>query len=155
MEFFLNQNRQFYLEHLSQKLAEIYEVDADDAKMITEPHLIQERSSRDKVENRNTGTSSLANSDMFKKSVGPKVDCRCKARTWNKGYGARCSKKAKNGSDFCLCHGMIRHLKLCSRCTKKKSRGQEECVHVYHKYAWECMGRYDDPIPTHLFTKLK
>ena len=92
---------------------------------------------------------------MFKKTQEPKVECQCIARTWNKGYGARCSKKAKKGSEFCLVHGMIRHLKLCKKCTRTKSKGQKECFHVYHKYAWECLGRYDEPLPLNKFTKIK
>ena len=138
MEFFLNHNRQVYLRHLSEKLAKLYEVSEDAACEIVCMEKIHKRVPDDE--------------EHEEKEKKP---CQCQARTWNKGYGARCSKNAKAGSDFCLVHGMIRHLKLCKSCTRDKSKGQKECINVYHKYAWECLGRYDGPIPTHKFVKFK
>lgn len=134
MEFFLNQHRQLYLGHLSGKLAKLYEVDENEARKLVSTEKIHKRVPDDEDGNKK---------------------CQCQARTWNKGYGARCSKNAKAGSDFCLVHGMIRHLKLCKSCTKDMSKGKKECINVYHKYAWECLGRHDGPIPTHKFVKYK
>ena len=132
MEFFLQNNRDFYVKHLAEKLSTIYEVDSDQAKLL------------------------LTNSDKKMddhETIQERKPPECIARTWNKGYGAKCCKPAKDGSEFCSVHGMMKHLKLCKTCSRIKSKGQKECVNVYHKYVWECLGRYDEPKPKHLFIK--
>jgi len=39
-------------------------------------------------------------------SYNPK---KCMARTWGKGWGAQCSKSAKDGSPFCVTHAKEAH----------------------------------------------
>lgn len=134
MEFFLQENRNIFKQVLAEKLSNIYEVDATTATKLLESDI-----------------------DITKKRTEVEYQERkpneCMARTWNKGYGAKCCKPAKDGSDFCSVHGMMKHLKLCKTCSRIKSKGKKEYVNVYHKYVWECLGRCDEPIPKHLFVK--
>ena len=66
---------------------------------------------------------------------------QCTARVWNHGYGARCSARSTQGSEFCLKHCQLKFPTLCQGCVNyfKENR--------YHDYVWQHLGRYNEPLP--------
>lgn len=66
---------------------------------------------------------------------------QCMARTWNKGFGARCKYKIKTGGDFCNLHA--KRAKDIGVCKEPRCK----CFNKKHIYTWEHHGRWDDIPP--------
>jgi hypothetical protein len=66
----------------------------------------------------------------------------CIGRIWNKGQGARCSRKCKKPfGEFCGVHGKL--VKNTKPCPDKNCFSYQKS----HLFAWEHLGRYDERTP--------
>ena len=74
---------------------------------------------------------------FFKISKKKQPNAQCCARL---GTGTQCTRKSKDGVDFCGHHGAYAEPKRCARCSKN---GED----VFHANQWDHFGRIDEPVP--------
>jgi len=77
---------------------------------------------------------------------------RCAARTWNGGYGDRCSRMTLGPhTDFCGLHGNRCDNFPNKKCTNKRCSCYGKLLCESYEHIWEHYGRWDDVFPPRSF----